>query len=207
MLPNPAAPCDRCQKLSTRVSLRNLPPPFSRSQMVLPSMRLVHSLWNRSRAASLRAQLPSKAPQIAAHTRNQQVDEQALSSLKKLGFQSADESRAGKRPQDFCMVGRPLLWAPAAVTDDYAPARQSMRRIRRSNGCGHGFQHSTEIAVGREDRRRVLFKGGAHHIKAAQKRIEFLRFRRAERCGVNRRGFGVGFAFNFKRVLRGIRTD
>jgi len=51
-----------------------------------------------------------------------------------------------------------------------------------------------EIAVGGEDRRCVLFKRGAHHIEAAQKRIEFLRVSRAKSCGVNRRGFGVGFA-------------
>ena len=82
-----------------------------------------------------------------------------------------------------------------------------MRRVSRSHGFGHRFQHSAEIAVGREDHRRVFFKRGAHDIEAAQKRIEFLLVRRAKSCGVNRRGFGVGFAFGFKRNLRGIRTD
>src|SRR5262245_65470063 len=75
-------------------------------------MHRARSLRNRSRAVSLRARLPSKDPRTAMRTRSQPVDEQALSSLKKLEFQSADDLRAGKRPQDFCKVARPLLWAP-----------------------------------------------------------------------------------------------
>src|SRR5205085_11941148 len=91
-------------------------------------------------------------------------------------------------------VERPLLWAPEPSRDYYMD-RRSMRRAFRSHGFGHRFQHSAEIAVGRENRRRVLFKSGTHDIQAAQKRIELLRVRRTERCGVNHGGFGVGSAF------------
>src|SRR5205809_7530212 len=59
-------------------------------------MRRARSLTNQSRAVSLRARLHLKDPQTAARTRNQRVDEQALSSLKKLGFQSADDLRRSK---------------------------------------------------------------------------------------------------------------
>src|SRR6476661_5837457 len=96
MPPNPAAPCDRCQRSWIRVSPRNLLLLFARSRTVLPSMPRARSPGNRLRAVSLRARLPSKDPQTAARTRNQQVDEQALSSLKKLGFQSADDLRRSK---------------------------------------------------------------------------------------------------------------
>src|SRR5262245_60850418 len=115
MPPSPAAPCGRCQRLSSRAALRNLPPLFAPSQTVLPSTHLARTLTKRSRAVSLRARLPSRGPQTAARTCNQQVDEQALSSLKELEFQSADESRAGKRPQ--ISVGRPLLWVPRRPAD------------------------------------------------------------------------------------------
>ena len=54
----------------------------------------------------------------------------------------------------------------------------------------------------------VSFSNAARiDIEAAQKRIEFLLVRRAKSCGVNRRGFGVGFAFNFKRIFCGGGTD
>src|SRR6478735_12707293 len=96
MPPNPAAPCDRCQRSWIRVSPRNLPLLFARSRTVLPSMPRARSPGNRLRAVSLRGRLPSKDPQIAARTRNQLVDEQALSSLKKLGFQSADDFYGSK---------------------------------------------------------------------------------------------------------------
>src|SRR4029077_7879305 len=106
MPPSPAAPCDRCQKPWIRVSPRILPLLFARSQTVLPSMRRARSPGNRLRAVSLRARLPSKDPQIAVRTRNQQVDEQALSSLKKLGFQSADDFYGSKRSAGACPLPR-----------------------------------------------------------------------------------------------------
>src|SRR5882757_1000222 len=197
MRPSPAALCDRCQRLWTRVSPRNLPLLYARSRMVLPSMRRARSPGNRLRAVSLRARLPSKDPQTAVRTCNQQVDEQALSSCKKSRFQSADDFYGSKGSTGACR----------ALALENKLAGRSVRRVFRSHSFGHRFQHSTEIAVGREDRRRVLFKRSAHDIEAAQKRIEFLLVRRAKSCGVNRRGFGVRFAFNFKGVLCGIRTD
>src|SRR6476620_8041249 len=101
MPPSPAAPCDRCQRSWIRSSPRNLRLLFAQSQMGLPSMRRARSLTNQSRAVSLRARLPSKDPQTAARTRNQRVDEQALYSLKKLGFQSADDLRTSKGSPHF----------------------------------------------------------------------------------------------------------
>ena len=59
---------------------------------------------NRSRAVSLRAPLPSKDPQIAARTRNQQVDEQALCSCKKSRFQSADDFHWSKGSAGACAL-------------------------------------------------------------------------------------------------------
>src|SRR6266850_6836590 len=197
MPPSPAALCDRCQRLSSRVSPRNLPLLFARSQTVLPSMHRARSPGNRLRAVSLRARLPSKDPRTAVRTRNQQVDEQALSSYKKSRFQSADDFYGSKGSTGACR----------ALALGNKLAGRSVRRVFRSHSLGHRFQHSAEIAVGREDRRRVLFKRSAHDIEAAQKRIEFLLVRRAKSCGVNRRGFGVGFAFDFKRVFSGIGTD
>src|SRR5712671_7491143 len=197
MRPSPAAPCDRCQRSWIRVSPRNLPLLFARSQTVLPSMRRARSPGNRLRAVSLRARLPSKDPQTAVRTRNQQVDEQALSSCKKSRFQSADDFYGSK--------GSTGAYRALALGNKLAD--RSVGRVFRSHSFGHRFQHSTEIAVGREDCRRVLFKRSAHDIEAAQKRIEFLLVRRAKSCGVNRRGFGVRFAFNFKGVLCGGGTD
>src|SRR5712675_697555 len=197
MRPSPAALCYRCQRLWIRVSPRNLPLLYARSQTVLPSMRRARSPGNRLRAVSLRARLPSKDPQTAVRTRNQLVDEQALSSCKKSRFQSADDFYGSKGSTGACR----------ALALGNKLAGRSVRRVLRSHSFGHRFQHSTEIAVGREDRRRVLFKRSAHDIEAAQKRIEFLLVRRAKSCGVNRRGFGVRFAFNLKGVLCGIRTD
>src|SRR5215471_14460813 len=75
-------------------------------------------------------------------------------------------------------------------------AAESMLRLRRRHNFGHGFQHSAEIAVGRNDRGRIFFERSAHYVEAAQKRIEFLRVRRAERGSVDRSRFGVGFAFD-----------
>src|SRR5512133_3051116 len=197
MPPSPAAPCDRCQRSWIRVSPRNLPLLFAQSQTVLPSMRRARSPRNRLRAVSLRARLPSKDPQIAARTRNQRVDEQALFSCKKSRFQSADDFYRSKGER------RSL---PALARANRLAGR-STRRIRGSHGFGHRFQHSAEIAIGREDRRCVLFKRGSHDIEAAQKRIEFLLIRRAKSCGVNPRSFGVGFAFNLKRILCSGGTD
>src|SRR5215831_13028425 len=111
MPPSPAAPCDRCQKLWTRVSPRNLRRLFARSQTVLPSMRLARSPANQSRAVSLRARLPSKDPQTAGRTCSQQVDEQALSSLKKLEFQSADDLYRSKRCSELCLIGQSQIHA------------------------------------------------------------------------------------------------
>jgi hypothetical protein len=101
--------------------------------------------------------------------------------------------------------GRGALPATSSATTDWTPDQR--RRIRRSHGFGHGFQHSAEIAVGRENRRRVLFKRGAHDIEAAQKRIEFLLVRRAKSCGVNLAASASAFAFNLKRILCGGGTD
>src|SRR5258705_13926520 len=193
MRPSPGALCDRCQSLSSRVSPRNLPLLYARSRMALPSMRRARSPGNRLRAVSLRARLTSKDPQTAVRTRNQLVDEQALSSCKKSRFQSADDFYGSKGSTGACR----------ALAQGNKLAGRSVRRVFRSHSLGHRFQHSAEIAVGREDRRRVLFKRNAHDIEAAQKRIEFLLVRRAKSCGVNRRGFGVRFAFNFKGVLCG----
>src|SRR5258705_13558577 len=102
MRPSPGALCDRCQSLSSRVSPRNLPLLFARSRMVLPSMRRARSPGNRLRAVSLRARLPSKDLQTAVRTRNQQVDEQALSSCKKSRFQSADDFYGSKGSTGAC---------------------------------------------------------------------------------------------------------
>src|SRR5258708_29921384 len=128
MPPSPEALCDRCQRLSSRVSPRNLPLLFARSQTVLPSMRRARSPKNRLRAVSLRARLPSKDPQIAARTRNQLVDEQALFSLKKLGFQSADDFYGSKRSAGAFLLQR---WKTDWQSDQfrgtfscYAPARR-----------------------------------------------------------------------------------
>src|SRR5437667_531234 len=106
MPPSPAAPCDRCQRSWIHVSPRNLPLLFARSQTVLPSMRRARSPRNRLRAVSLRARLLSKDPQIAARTRNQQVDEQALSSCKKSRFQSADDFYGSKGSAGACPLQR-----------------------------------------------------------------------------------------------------
>src|SRR5215208_5152065 len=197
MPPSLAATCGQCQRSWIHVLPKNLPPLFARSRTVPRAKHQARSPRNRLPAVSLHARLPSKDPQTAARTRNQQVDEQALFSLKKLGFQSADDLRRSKGSGPF----RLLKFYNNGLYAD------STRRIRRSDGFGHRFQHAAEIAVGREDRGRVLLKSGAHHIEAAQKRIEFLLIRRAKSCGVNPRGFGVGFAFNLKRVFSGIRTD
>src|ERR1043166_9902060 len=72
------------------------------------------------------------------------------------------------------------------------PGRRSTGRIRRSEGCGHLFQHSTKIAVRRNYRGGGFIERGAHYVEAAKKRIEFLRIGRTKRCRVNRRRFGVG---------------
>src|SRR5580765_1436588 len=109
MPPSLAAPCDRCQRSWIRVSPRNFPLLFARSQTVLPSMHRARSPGNRLRAVSLRARLPSKDPQIAGRTRNRQVDEQALSSCKKSRFQSADDFYGSKGSRDFC----------ARITDEF----------------------------------------------------------------------------------------
>src|SRR4029077_19977876 len=91
-----------------------LPLLYARSRTVLPSMRQARSPGNRLRAVSLRAPLPSKDLQIAARTRNQLVDEQVLSSLKKLGFQSADDFYGSKGSAGACplqrwkQTGRPI---------------------------------------------------------------------------------------------------
>src|SRR6185369_1154316 len=82
MPPSPVEPCGRCQRWWIRVSPRNLRPLFARSQTVLPSRHRARSPGNRSRAVSLHARRPSKDPRTAVHTRNQQVDEQALFSCK-----------------------------------------------------------------------------------------------------------------------------
>ncbi len=76
-----------------------------------------------------------------------------------------------------------------------------MRRDFWSHGFSHRFEHSAEIAVGGEDRRCVLFERSAHNVEAAKERIEFLLIRRAECSGVDRSCFGVGFPFDFERIL------
>src|SRR5258708_38477233 len=65
-------------------------------------MRRARSPRNRLRAVSLRARLPSKDPQTAVRTRNQLVDEQALSSCKKSRFQSADDFYGSKGSTVAC---------------------------------------------------------------------------------------------------------
>src|SRR5215813_10538236 len=121
MPPSPAAPCDRCQRSWILVSPRNLPRLSARSRTVLPSMHRARSLRNQSRAVSLRARLPSKDPQTAARMRNQQVDEQALSSLE-VKFQSADDSWTSKRAQDFCN---------GAATTPVGATPQLRKKLRR----------------------------------------------------------------------------
>src|SRR6188472_1214069 len=122
MPPSPAAPCDRCQRSWIRVSPRNLPLLFARSQTVLPSMRRARTPGNRLRAVSLRARLPSKDPQTAARTCNQQVDEQALSSLKKLEFQSADDlGRSKGSTHSGCSNSATTDWTPVSAADSSEP--------------------------------------------------------------------------------------
>src|SRR6476646_10660496 len=106
MPPSPAATCGPCRKSWIRVSPRNLPLLYARSRTVLPSTRQARSLTNRSRAVSLRGRLPSKDLQIAARTRNQQVDVQALSSCKKSRFQSADDFYGSKGSAGACPLER-----------------------------------------------------------------------------------------------------
>src|SRR6516164_4477511 len=117
MPPSPAVPCDQCQRLWIRVSLRNLRPLFARSQTVVPSMRRGRSRRNRSGAVSLRARLPSKDPQSAPRRCNQQVDEQALSSLK-VKFQSADDLHGSKGSGPLLMGVLVNLSICVVVNDD-----------------------------------------------------------------------------------------
>src|SRR2546430_3195239 len=96
-------------------------------------MRQARSPRNRLRAVSPRARLPSKDPQIAARTRNQQVDEQALSSFKKSRFQSADDFYGSKGAQELArasagkQTGRPIN----AAGFSEAPLRPFILAFRR----------------------------------------------------------------------------
>src|SRR5262245_13754679 len=86
--------------------------------MVLRSMHRALTLWNRSRVVSLRARLPWRDPRIAPRTCNQQVDEQALFSLKNGEFnlqmicRRASDRRILRKP-----AGIPLQWPKEEAQD------------------------------------------------------------------------------------------
>ena len=64
---------------------------------------------------------------------------------------------------------------PSSTAQGDVPIRR--RRLRRSDGFAHRFQDPAEIAVRRDDRRRVILKRGARHAESALEEIEILRLR------------------------------
>jgi len=128
-------------------------------------------------------------------TRNQQVDEQRCLHVK---------NRDSNLPMIFTEQGSTGACRALALGNKLAG--RSVRRFFGATASAIDFSiRPRSLLV--ERTAVVSFSNAARMTSRLRKSIEFLLVRRAKSCGVNRRGFGVRFAFNFKGVLCGGGTD
>ena len=98
-------------------------------------------------------------------------------------------------------------WPIVQILTERAGLGRLTCRFGWSYCFSHRLEHPAQIAVGRDDRGRIFFKCGAHHVEAPKKRIKFLRIRRVECGGIDGSCLRVSLPFSFQGILRCGGTD